>query len=37
MEKKNLRERKREITFCVWENNVQNEKENCKFIVRDEK
>ena len=28
------REREREITFFVWENYAQNEKENVKFIVR---
>ena len=31
MKKKN---EKREIALCVWENYVQNEIENCKFIVR---
>ena len=32
--KKNLIEKEREITFCVWERYVQNGKENCKFIVK---
>ena len=31
---KNEREREREITFCAWENYAQNERVNCKFIVR---
>ena len=26
--------RERNIIFCVWENYVENEVENCKFIVR---
>ena len=32
--KKTEREREREIIFCVWENYIQNENKNCKFIVR---
>ena len=36
-EKQNFKkEKEREITFCEWENYVQNQKENCKFIVRRE-
>ena len=31
MKKKN---EKREIALCVWEIYVQNEKENCRFIVK---
>ena len=34
MKTKILRDRNRKkITFCVWKKYVQNERENCKFIV----
>ena len=29
------RERERERTFYVWKNDVWNEVENCKFLVRE--
>ena len=37
MKNKILSQRKREITFFVHENYVQNEREKCKFIVRKRK